>query len=350
MLSFTNELTDDPSWAQLITKEAFVQRWKRRGLAQYKRITQQMLDWCVQEVQDQATQFHHTRLSIALRSSLRRLERVSGYDKSNGPEASQNPIIDPCLYPLRFGLTRYRSSAISLKDCVRLSGKGISRSLLATQINGTLNDTWSYKITNAFSVRYQWLPCDFSFEEETGKTRCENTTDASLSFRHRCSSDDLKSLNSLTRTTKATEDVYGVEDLQPAVQEQGSVTIREGRVVGFPNVGDLLVAPTGQAHRNKVFQTKINPIKLGHPGKKTGHLKLVFVHLIDPNRRIISTSMVPCQRRDWWAREIRQKVPVLRRLPVEISNAIIDDVGDFPVSAIKAAEMRDEMLQERAEL
>lgn len=45
------------------------------------------------------------------------------------------------------------------------------------------------------------------------------------------------SLNSLTRTTKETEEVYGVEDLKPAVQELGSVIIRAGRAISFPNVG-----------------------------------------------------------------------------------------------------------------
>ena len=65
---------------------------------------------------------------------------------------------------------------------------------------------------------------------------CENVSDASISFRRRCSSDDLMSLNTLTKTTKAVEDVYGVEDLQPAVQEHGSVVMRQGRVISFPNV------------------------------------------------------------------------------------------------------------------
>lgn len=62
-------------------------------------------------------------------------------------------------------------------------------------------------------------------------------SEASISFRHRCDSEDLMSLNSLTRTTKETEEVYGVEDLKPAIQELGSVIIREGRVISFPNVG-----------------------------------------------------------------------------------------------------------------
>ncbi|KAI4200083.1 MAG: hypothetical protein LQ348_001791 [Seirophora lacunosa] len=398
MMSRMNELTDDPSWAQLITNDAFVEDWKHRSLSQYPRITQQMLDWCVQEVRDRAIQFHQTglipaldhgvlksdtvvgsALNLALQNSLRRLERVSGYDKFHRSEASQSFIVDPYLYPLRFGLTRYCSSAMStFKDGIRLSGKGISRSLLPPQVNGTLNDRWSYQITNAFSLRFQWLPCDISFDEDTSKARyinnvhplldgklyivanellsaftpmlnntlmavktsqlfdpridpeqrisrqdlpdpdpgsyrsfesrvrsvnltedgklptsarvdlqkefwdigiqaviqvssidldqerphysgenwhvqgqlnervcatlvycysCENTTDASISFRHRCSSDDLMSLNSLTKTTKTTEDVYGVEDLRPALQEQGSVMIREGRVISFPNVG-----------------------------------------------------------------------------------------------------------------
>ncbi|KAL8874896.1 MAG: hypothetical protein Q9198_006673, partial [Flavoplaca austrocitrina] len=162
---------------------------------------------------------------------------------------------------------------------------------------------------------------------------CDNVSGASISFRHRCSSDDLMSLNTLTKTTKATEDVYGVEDLQSAVQEHGSVVIREGRVISFPNV----------------FQTRINAVKLRDPGK-AGHLKLFIVHLIDPNRRIMSTSMVPCQRRDWWAREIRQKVPVMRRLPLEIFDNIIHMVDGFPISASDAEKMREEMLEERAEL
>lgn len=67
---------------------------------------------------------------------------------------------------------------------------------------------------------------------------CKNISEASISFRYRCSSEDLMSLNTLTRTTKATEEVYGVEDLKPAVQEHGSVMIREGRVISFPNMSD----------------------------------------------------------------------------------------------------------------
>lgn len=83
------------------------------------------------------------------------------------------------------------------------------------------------------------------------------------------------------------------------------------------------MCPVTPADHDQVFQTRINAVKLRERGK-AGHLKMFIVHLIDPNRRIMSTSMVLCQRRDWWAREIRQKVPMLRRLPVEIFDNIVD--------------------------
>ncbi|KAL8906012.1 MAG: hypothetical protein Q9207_002297 [Kuettlingeria erythrocarpa] len=462
MLSLMNELTDDPSWVQSMDNVAFLEAWKDRSLFR-ERVSHQMVEWCLQEVRDRVVPFRQHQflpaldhginksdtvigpaLSTALQRSLKRLERVSKQDKTYGPQAAQTMIVDPCLYPLRFGLTKYYSSPMSsFTDCIRLSGKGMSRNLISPKENGTLDERSSYKIKNAFSLRYQMLPCDVHFKEETGKARIasyienvhplldrdvytaankllttfipmlnstliavktsqlfypridpekrtsrENLPDPEPGPYRSCESrlrsgklikdgklptsirvdlqkefwdigiqaviqvssvdldqerpeypgedwhvQDLMSLNSLTRTTKETEEVYGVEDLKPAIQELGSVIIREGRVISFPNV----------------FQTKINPIKL-YDSTKPGHLKMFVMHLIDPNRRIMSTSMVPCQRRDWWAREIRQKVPVLRRLPMEIFDHIIDMGDDFPVSSIKAEEMREEMMHERAEL
>ncbi|KAL8966299.1 MAG: hypothetical protein Q9183_003432, partial [Haloplaca sp. 2 TL-2023] len=174
----------------------------------------------------------------------------------------------------------------------------------------------------------------------------ENISEASISFRHRCSDEEPQWLNTLTSTTKATEEVYGIEDLKPAVQELGNVVIREGRVISLPNASRRHIALVAKANRNQILQTKLNGFKLLDPDKP-GHLKTLVVHLIDPNRRIMSTSMVPCQRRDWWSRDIRQKVPVLRRLPVEIFDIIMDMIPDFPISATKAENVRMEMLQER---
>ena len=61
---------------------------------------------------------------------------------------------------------------------------------------------------------------------------------------------------------------------------------------------------------------------------------MLTLHLIDPNRGIMSTSMVPCQRRDWWADEVRKSWPALYRLPTELYHHIIDMMGDdsYPIS------------------
>lgn len=65
---------------------------------------------------------------------------------------------------------------------------------------------------------------------------CENILDASMSFRSRVSNEEPMWLNSVTKTTMETEDVYDIEDLTSAVQELGHLTIREDRVISFPNV------------------------------------------------------------------------------------------------------------------
>ena len=62
-----------------------------------------------------------------------------------------------------------------------------------------------------------------------------NITTTSISFRHRVSNEEAIWLNSVTKTTKDTEDVYGIKDQGPAVQELGKVDIRDGRVISFPN-------------------------------------------------------------------------------------------------------------------
>ncbi len=57
-----------------------------------------------------------------------------------------------------------------------------------------------------------------------------------MSFRSRVSNEEPMWLNSVAKTTMETEDVYDIEDLTSAVQELGHLTIREDRVISFPNV------------------------------------------------------------------------------------------------------------------
>ena len=153
-----------------------------------------------------------------------------------------------------------------------------------------------------------------------------------LSFRARVNPGDADLANGAMSRPPYAPEVYGAEDGSPAVQDFGKITLREDRVVVFPNT----------------FQVKINAFSTADRAKK-GHLRLLILHLLDPNRRSLSSAMVPCQRRDWWADEIRRKCPSLWRLPREVFDGIIDLVDEFPISHEEAERTAQAFRQERQE-
>ena len=97
-----------------------------------------------------------------------------------------------------------------------------------------------------------------------------------------------------------------------------------------------------------VFQTRIAPFGLEDTARP-GHLRLLMLHLIDPNRRAMSTGKVPCQRRDWWAHDIRTSCARFWRLPREVFDLIVENVGDWPISMEEGEKTKKEFLEEREE-
>ena len=132
------------------------------------------------------------------------------------------------------------------------------------------------------------------------------------------------------------EDVFGMEQEGPSVQDIGSVDTREGRLLTFPNI----------------LQHRVGSFKLVDP-TKPGHRKIVALFLVDPNIRIISTAHVPCQRKDWWMEAVleTQTKPVrekgLNDFPVELQDIIFKEVDDFPISLADAEILRLELMKER---
>ncbi|KAF9014137.1 hypothetical protein BDQ17DRAFT_1536619 [Cyathus striatus] len=123
-------------------------------------------------------------------------------------------------------------------------------------------------------------------------------------------------------------DVFGLKNYGPAVQMFGSVEIREGRLLAFPNI----------------LQSQEQPFKLDDP-TKPGHGKVVALFLVDPYVRIISTSLVPCQRMDWWCEALENNC-AFGKLPFELRAKIFEYV-DFPITTKDANKMREEMMEER---
>ncbi|KAI0427009.1 hypothetical protein F5Y09DRAFT_45309 [Xylaria sp. FL1042] len=158
---------------------------------------------------------------------------------------------------------------------------------------------------------------------------CDNITESVLSFHHPVDSDELRMVPPQGEF-ESLERWYGISTEDPALQRLGRVITREGRFIAFPNV---------LAHQ-------VQPFKLAD-GSRPGHRKILAMFLVDPHIRVLSTSVVPPQRKDWWAREVR-KINPLSELPREIFDIIIDFVDGFPMSWEDAVMHRETLMRERS--
>ena len=159
-----------------------------------------------------------------------------------------------------------------------------------------------------------------------------NTTPAKISFRKRVHVEEAVIAKDYIQEPPWASDIYGARHGDPTIQQIGDVHLREGRLVTYPNI----------------FQTRLTPFELLDK-RKTGHVKLLILHLVDPQRRMMSTSMVPPQRRDWWADEVRRKNARFWRLPAEIWARIVENVEGYPIGWEEGQVMRREFMAERGE-
>ena len=164
-----------------------------------------------------------------------------------------------------------------------------------------------------------------------------------ISFRRRIHAEEAALAKGYIQTPPFAPELYGAKSGDPVIQHMGNVQLREGRVITWPNI----------------FQTKINKVELEDPSRE-GYLKILVLHLVDPNRRMMSTSLVPPQRRDWWADEIRAKNARFWRLPREVWDLIVGMVDDdsdegngmekeWPIGMQEAERTRSEFWEENEE-
>ncbi|TPX25237.1 hypothetical protein DIZ76_010687 [Coccidioides immitis] len=160
---------------------------------------------------------------------------------------------------------------------------------------------------------------------------CENITDSRLAFRASLFENSDAEVGYPQDHHDWLEKVFGLENHGPMVQELGSVSCKEGRLLTFPNT----------------LQHRVQPFQLKDP-TKPGHRKIVALFLVDPNVRITSTAEVPAQRSDWWRRLICLD-RVLSRLPQELKDQVREDLGGFPFNMEEAKSLRLELMDERKE-
>lgn len=128
--------------------------------------------------------------------------------------------------------------------------------------------------------------------------------------------------------------VFGLDPEGPTVQEVGSVACLEGRLLTFPNILQHRVAPFSLLDTTR-----------------PGHRKILALFLVDPGLRIISSTNVPPQQREWWSEEIAKSFArtgtKLGKLSAELKEKVFESVEDFPIGMEEAKKIRERLMEER---
>ncbi|KAK0506849.1 hypothetical protein JMJ35_010703 [Cladonia borealis] len=103
--------------------------------------------------------------------------------------------------------------------------------------------------------------------------------------------------------------IYGAEDDDPAIKRIGYVLLRDRQTVVYPNT----------------FQTRLNGFGTAS-ASKPGYCRILTLQLIDPHRSNMSTAMVSCHRRNWWAPGDPLSMEEAQRIRAEVVEPAEEDV------------------------
>ena len=117
----------------------------------------------------------------------------------------------------------------------------------------------------------------------------------------------------------------------PCVQEIGDVITKTHRCVAFPNL----------------YQHQVQPFRLEDP-TKPGHRKILVFFLVDPTKKVLSTTNVAPQQGEWVIEAMRnsgQNSP-FSKLPIEILTMISSE-NEGVMTRLEAEKYREELMSER---
>lgn len=188
MIRAMNRITEEPDWQQHVFNEDFMRMQRSRCEAL---ISDQTWQWCIAELQDKASIFEKTGLILAvdagyrvckspdrlaeeLRTAMiegvRALRDMSPVTSEAVATEAQN-IIDPSLYPFIYERTPVlpEGEVVSFEHPCASCGKGhaISAPIL-DRIAASDHGSYHHSDQNAWSKRFQWLPCEVQFTEDHG--------------------------------------------------------------------------------------------------------------------------------------------------------------------------------------
>ncbi|OSC98802.1 hypothetical protein PYCCODRAFT_1417139 [Trametes coccinea BRFM310] len=159
----------------------------------------------------------------------------------------------------------------------------------------------------------------------------ENITESRLTFRTVVGTPDVSEMRHQHNDLQGYYAAYGFGKYDGLNQELGHVVAEEHKCIAFPNI----------------YQHRVDAFELADPSKP-GHRKILCFFLVDPLTRILSTSDVPPQREDW-VREEMAVIPVLHKLPAELSSMIVDMAKSGTIGREEAERDREELMSERGQ-
>lgn len=187
MLGVMNALTDKPDWQKKVFDDDIVGRWKEEARA-VKLISDMAWDWCLAELRDKARRFGKTgrvlvldsgstvsrsdqRVPESLRKELKDAVRPlleqpdAERDWHPGSEDKVLNLVHPSLFPLVYGRTKVLANGgkvpLDFASAEPPGGAEIAPlNAEAFPEKDIHRDMWSQK--------FQWLPCEVEFTEDTG--------------------------------------------------------------------------------------------------------------------------------------------------------------------------------------
>lgn len=123
---------------------------------------------------------------------------------------------------------------------------------------------------------------------------------------------------------------YGFGDGQPLRQNFGAMMLEEDKCVAWPNF----------------YQRYVEPFELVDK-TKPGHMKALAFFLVDPWKRILSTSDVPPQQAEWQLYAVSE-VPKMQKLPKELFDMIMGPASAGTMSLEEAKLVRETLVADYA--
>ncbi|GAQ10473.1 hypothetical protein ALT_7794 [Aspergillus lentulus] len=197
MVHVMNKITDEPGWEKRVFDENCAREWRQKFLDIYNGLSPEMVDWVIEEVKFKAEIFLKKGMvtaldggvvksdiavtediKLALQAAVEPLENIAEHDKDyeRGSGGQIVNLVDPSLFALAYSRSQVLPDrVIGLDDYFSHSGRA-----KALEVKWEEHDPFSLinngrtrtkheflDLFTAYSLDYQWLPCEIKFRDTT---------------------------------------------------------------------------------------------------------------------------------------------------------------------------------------